>query len=69
MARVRYFLSEMLSRSALADFRTCAPSRMRSIRPLFRNNGQLGIPQCHGQFQEWIGDPLRGRYQIPLDLP
>jgi len=40
---------------------------MRSIRPLFHSNGTPGIPQCHGQFQEWIGDPLRGRCKTPLD--
>jgi hypothetical protein len=41
---------------------------MRSIRPLFRSNGRLGTPQCHGEFQEWIGDPLRGRHKTPLDV-
>lgn len=41
---------------------------MRPIRPLFRENGRLGTPQCHGRFQEWIGDPLRGRHDTPLDV-
>lgn len=41
---------------------------MRSIRPLFRTNGRLGTPQCHGTFQEWIGDPLRGKDRPPLDV-
>ena len=41
---------------------------MRPIRPLFRNNGRLGTPQCHGTFQEWIGDPSRGKDKPPLDV-
>src|SRR5258707_11408107 len=41
---------------------------MTPIRPLFRNNGRLGTPQCHGVFQDWIGDPLRGSHQAPLDV-
>lgn len=41
---------------------------MRPIRPLFRNNGRLGTPQCHGTFQEWIGDPSRGKNKPPLDV-
>ena len=41
---------------------------MRPIRPLFRNNGRLGTPQCHGTFQEWIGDPSRGKGKPPLDV-
>jgi hypothetical protein len=41
---------------------------MSSIRPLFRNNGRLGTPQCHGAFQEWIGDPSRGKDKPPLDV-
>jgi hypothetical protein len=41
---------------------------MKPIRPLFRSNGPHGTtPQCHGPFQDWIGDPLRGRQQTPLD--
>jgi len=41
---------------------------MKPIRPLFRTNGPHGTtPQCHGTFQDWIGDPLRGRLQTPLD--
>jgi hypothetical protein len=41
---------------------------MRPVRPLFRNNGRLGTPQCHGTFQEWIGDPSRGKDKPPLDV-
>jgi hypothetical protein len=41
---------------------------MTPIRPLFRNNGRLGTPQCHGTFQEWIGDPSRGKDKRPLDV-
>ena len=41
---------------------------MSPIRPLFRNNGRLGTPQCHGAFQEWIGDPSRGKGKPPLDV-
>lgn len=41
---------------------------MRPIRPLFGSNGRLGTPQCHGAFQDWIGDPLRGRSKAPLDV-
>ena len=41
---------------------------MRPIRPLFLNNGRLGTPQCHGTFQEWIGDPSRGKDKPPLDV-
>jgi hypothetical protein len=48
--------------------RTCAHRDMRPIRPLFRNNGRLGTPQCHGTFQEWIGDPSRGKDKPPLDV-
>ena len=34
---------------------------MKPNRPLFRDNGRFGTtPQCHGAFQDWIGDPLRG---------
>jgi hypothetical protein len=41
---------------------------MKPIRPLFRNNGRSGTtPQCHGAFQDWIGDPFRGKHQTPLD--
>ena len=41
---------------------------MKPIRPLFRSNGRNGTtPQCHGTFQDWIGDPSRGRHQTPLD--
>ena len=40
---------------------------MKPIRPLFRGNGRLGTPQCHGTFKDWIGDPLRGTHQTPLD--
>jgi hypothetical protein len=40
---------------------------MKSIRPLFRSNGRFGIPQSHGEFQQWIGDPLRGRHKTPLE--
>jgi hypothetical protein len=41
---------------------------MKPIRPLFHNNGRLGTPQCHGTFQEWIGDPSRGKGKPPLDV-
>jgi len=41
---------------------------MKPIRPLFRKNGRLGTPQCHGTFQEWIGDPSRGKDKPPLDV-
>jgi hypothetical protein len=41
---------------------------MSPIRPLFRSNGRLGVPQCHGAFQEWIGDPSRGKGKPPLDV-
>lgn len=51
-----------------ADLRTCGRWGMKPIRPLFRSNGPHGtIPQCHGRFQNWIGDPLRGRLQTPVD--
>ncbi len=30
---------------------------MKPIRPLFRSNGRNGTtPQCHGTFQDWIGE-------------
>jgi hypothetical protein len=42
---------------------------MSSIRPLFRSNGRSGTtPQCHGVFQDWIGDPLRGKDKTLLDV-
>jgi hypothetical protein len=41
---------------------------MKSIRPLFRSNGRLGTPQCHDAFQDWIGDPLRGKGDAPMDV-
>jgi hypothetical protein len=41
---------------------------MKSIRPLFRSNGRFGVPKSHGEFQEWIGDPLRGRHKTPLEV-
>lgn len=41
---------------------------MRPLRPLFSSNGRLGTPQCHGTFQDWIGDPLRGKGKAPLDV-
>jgi hypothetical protein len=41
---------------------------MSPIRPLFRSNGRSGTtPQCHGIFQDWVGDPLRGKDEKPLD--
>src|SRR5229473_5344419 len=43
-----------------ADLGTCGLWGMKPIRPLFRGNGRRGTPQCHGTFQDWIGDPLRG---------
>jgi hypothetical protein len=41
---------------------------MKSIRPLFRPNGRIGTAQCHDAFQQWIGDPLRGRHTAPLEV-
>ena len=41
---------------------------MKPIRPLFRNNGRFGTPQCHGAFHEWIGDPSRGKDKPPWDV-
>jgi hypothetical protein len=48
--------------------RTWADRGMRTIRPLFRTNGRFGTPQCHGAFQEWIGDPSPGKDRLPLDV-
>lgn len=41
---------------------------MKSIRPLFRPNGRMGTPQCHDAFQQWIGDPLQGDHNKPLEV-
>src|SRR5215469_15028219 len=53
--------------NSTANSLTLLFSGMRLIRPLFRSNGRFGTPQCHGQFQDWIGDPPRGRHSTPLD--
>jgi hypothetical protein len=41
---------------------------MKPIRALFRSNEPRGTPQLHDDFQNWIGDPLRGRHHAVLDV-